>query len=606
MLFLGGDLLDRYENAIIMNTLVEISKLVTSSRNFFEIKDKIIEKMLNVIPPKKACVNLFYESNYSSAYLVCSETLDYIPKLFQKSKGSKGIEIEFDKYPLYIQDAVKNKEFILIEDIFLDPRAEGERAMAYGEKYKGRAVFPLFSGEDVVGFMTCFLGSNDNLTSEEISFVSSVASIIGLSIEITNQNNDIDNLVGKLRKAIESIGMATTEIHKNKGLDMFLKLIGEQVCNLTRSESALIVLDDSTNRTQSFAAYGKDIDIMRVVDAVDKVDGFEETGGLLSLVDLPPKALNEGVTSLIYHKLIRDGKFIGFIVAVNGENYSLDDLSVINIYSTQIVIALSMYLNTAKILESRLMDREIQLAADQQKMIFSDQMMAFKDEVEVRFIHRPSKKIGGDFCEIYKIDDDSAIVFIADVMGHGLMSNYFVAMLKGVLKTLLLQTSNPAEILNQMNRILYDDLDRLNIFITARVSVLDFKNKLSRGANAGHYFPIGVLQEEGEVKTKQLSYVSGIPLGVLKDAEYEEYVSDMEKYRHVVYYTDGIIEAKGSHNEEYGIDRLKRLLRNNYNSTSEELCQNLQKEIKSFTDGAGSQDDVIFVVIEQKLWERGF
>ena len=65
-----------------MKNLVDISAMVTQSLNFFEIKDKIIEKMLEVVHPTKACVNLFYKNNYEYAYLVCSETLDKIPDLF--------------------------------------------------------------------------------------------------------------------------------------------------------------------------------------------------------------------------------------------------------------------------------------------------------------------------------------------------------------------------------------------------------------------------------------------------------------------------------------------------------------------------------------------
>ena len=54
-----------------MKNLVEISSLVAESTNFFDIKVKIIEKMLEVVFPRKACVNLFYNNDYKHAYLVC-------------------------------------------------------------------------------------------------------------------------------------------------------------------------------------------------------------------------------------------------------------------------------------------------------------------------------------------------------------------------------------------------------------------------------------------------------------------------------------------------------------------------------------------------------
>ena len=53
-----NDNIDNYK----MKNLVDISAMVTQSLNFFDIKDKIIEKMLEVVHPTKACVNLFYRN----------------------------------------------------------------------------------------------------------------------------------------------------------------------------------------------------------------------------------------------------------------------------------------------------------------------------------------------------------------------------------------------------------------------------------------------------------------------------------------------------------------------------------------------------------------
>ena len=105
-----------------MKNLVDISAMVTQSLNFFDIKDKIIEKMLEVVHPTKACVNLFYRNNYEYAYLVCSETLDEIPNFFD-IKTPRGVKIDFNEYPKYIHEAVDKKKIVYIENIFEDERA---------------------------------------------------------------------------------------------------------------------------------------------------------------------------------------------------------------------------------------------------------------------------------------------------------------------------------------------------------------------------------------------------------------------------------------------------------------------------------------------------
>ena len=63
--------------------------------------------------------------------------------------------------------------------------------------------------------------------------------------------------------------------------------------------------------------------------------------------------------------------------------------------------------------------------------------MSGDDNVSIDYLNIPYKYVGGDFCKFKKIDDNKYIFFIADVMGHGLMSNYFVAMMKGAINMLL-------------------------------------------------------------------------------------------------------------------------------------------------------------------------
>ncbi|MFR9071551.1 MAG: sporulation protein, partial [Paraclostridium sp.] len=117
-----------------LKCVVEISTLVTESNNFFEIKDKIIEKMLDVVHPAKACVNLFYKNNYEHAYLVCSQTLDHISKVFPIDKPI-GVKINFNEYPKYIHEAVKEQKVVYIENVFSDERALDERDLAIKEGY---------------------------------------------------------------------------------------------------------------------------------------------------------------------------------------------------------------------------------------------------------------------------------------------------------------------------------------------------------------------------------------------------------------------------------------------------------------------------------------
>ena len=51
-------------------------------------------------------------------------------------------------------------------------------------------------------------------------------------------------------------------------------------------------------------------------------------------------------------------------------------------------------------------------------------------------------------------------------MGHGIVSNYAVAIIKGAFKVLSRICSSPGEIMTNLNNMLYDEFDKMGIFTT--------------------------------------------------------------------------------------------------------------------------------------------
>ena len=70
------------KNRKLMKNLVDISVMVTQSTNFFEIKDKIVDKMLEVIEPTKACINLFYDNNSMAQLIYTTHDTTLMDKKF--------------------------------------------------------------------------------------------------------------------------------------------------------------------------------------------------------------------------------------------------------------------------------------------------------------------------------------------------------------------------------------------------------------------------------------------------------------------------------------------------------------------------------------------
>ena len=577
-----------------MKNLVDISAMVTQSLNFFEIKDKIIEKMLEVVHPTKACVNLFYKNNYEYAYLVCSETLDKIPDLFD-IKTPRGIKIDFNEYPKYIHEAVIKKEIVYIENIFEDERAVDERELAKKEGYFGRIVFPLVVNYNVVGFMTCFLTEEDKMNEQDIDFISSVSSLISLSIDITMKNNNTHMLVHKLRVAFSSINEAIKKLYFNNNINEFLDHLSKQVCHITNSKEAIIVTEKAENKNKMFSFYSPEGKKQaNIYPIIGKILSQDSIGAYCNESKLN---YNE-IDNYIYYKFKdKDSKsVIGYIVCANSPNYTEDDLNILSIFSKQLSVALKLYEYNLVEIKHKILENELDVLNKQQKLIMDESKIKYNIDNELNFYHRPAKVVGGDFYHAIKISNEKIVYILADVMGHGIVSNYAVAIIKGAFKVLARTCNSPGEIMTNLNDMLYDEFDKMGIFTTCLVSMIDTKENTITVSNAGHYSPI-IIKKDSSIK-RDLNCKKGIPIGVIEDVTYENNVLNLDEYSMICMYTDGILEIKNKLKEEYGISRLENFIKNNYTNNQEIIIENLKNELKEFSNKDNYDDDILIVMLK--------
>ncbi|WP_455544497.1 GAF domain-containing SpoIIE family protein phosphatase [Intestinibacter sp.] len=589
------------KNRKLMKNLVDISAMVTQSTNFFEIKDQIVDKMLEVVEPTKACINLFYDNNFEHAYLVCSATLDYIPTLFPQN-SKIGTKLDFkEAYPEYIHEAIEQKKIIYVSDIFEDPKAIDERELAKMEGYTGRIVFPLVVNYNVIGFMTCFLTDEDSLEELDITFISSVASLIALSIEITLDNEHTKELIDKLRESISNINEVTAKLHLNNNVNEFMKSLNNQAKKLTKSEQAFIVIDDLNYDYKIFSAMEnrnrKKIDFQKILL---KIGEHDEDG---NYVNDNASMIIDGVEleNYIYYKLKDGNKLLGCILCSNNsQGYTQDDFNILELISKQVVLGMQLYKYNQSETKHKLIANELNILNKQQKLIMNESEMNLDNDKDLYFYHRPATVIGGDFYHAQVINENKVAYIIADVMGHGIVSNYIVAMIKGCFKTLCYNYQTAADIMNKLNQILYDEFDKMDVFTTCIVGIIDSKNNTLDISNAGHYYPI-IIDNSGNIQLTEGNLCKkNVPLGVLEDINYEQNTISIKDSSMICMYTDGIIEIKNQNKEEFGIDRFEVFLSENYKLKKDDFITELKKELENFVPKNNFDDDILIVCLSNK------
>jgi sigma-B regulation protein RsbU (phosphoserine phosphatase) len=205
---------------------------------------------------------------------------------------------------------------------------------------------------------------------------------------------------------------------------------------------------------------------------------------------------------------------------------------------------------------------------------------------------------GGDYFDFIDVTSRLSahtLIAVGDVMGHGVASALLMASARAALRANAPEHLNLAELLKRVNRVLASDA-RHNRFMTLALIVIDPMNGMARWASAGHD-PTIVFHPATNSFTELEG--SGIPLGIMDDAEYQQYeAKGLAKGDVLVIGTDGIWESRNPAGEFFGKDRLRDLMCEHASKPSSEIAALIQSTLVAFRGREGSEDDVTFVVVK--------
>ena len=104
--------------------------------------------------------------------------------------------------------------------------------------------------------------------------------------------------------------------------------------------------------------------------------------------------------------------------------------------------------------------------------------------VEIQAKIRPTREVGGNFYDFFRLDDDRLGVVIGDVCGKGIPASLFMAVVVTVLRTAAREEPGAASTIARANAILSRD-NAASLFATAFYAVLTCVTGLSNIAIAG-------------------------------------------------------------------------------------------------------------------------
>ena len=215
-------------------------------------------------------------------------------------------------------------------------------------------------------------------------------------------------------------------------------------------------------------------------------------------------------------------------------------------------------------------------------------------------VYHPSGLVGGDFFDLLAVSGSQVLVFVADVMGHGARAALVVATIRGLLEQIAKETQAPGEFMTRLNTAyskIFSSASEL-MFATACCASFDLKTGRIRHANAGHPLPM-VIGPDGTVAPAQVAPEAlGPALGLFGDARYEHSELELAPGKRVVFYTDGLTEARDSKQQEFSEEGMMKSLRTHAGEPLPQVLDALVADAVAFSGAAVFEDDVCLLGVD--------
>ena len=260
---------------------------------------------------------------------------------------------------------------------------------------------------------------------------------------------------------------------------------------------------------------------------------------------------------------------------------------------------LAIQIVNARLLDERtsaqVTQRELEIAANIQHSLLPTKIPDCPP-FEMSAAYQSALQVGGDFYDIIPAGDGSLLLVIADVMGKGVPAALFAAVLRSTLRSMPQLFNQPAELMATANRILFPDLTRVDMFVTALVACLDPHRQKLFSANAGHC-PL-LVWRPGMARAEAYGEY-GFPLGIEPLTRYLQTEIDLPPGTAILLYTDGLSETRNAAGELLGEEKLISIFTQAATQTSDTAGGKyfLLSRLNDFRDQAPMTDDQTLIFI---------
>ncbi len=292
---------------------------------------------------------------------------------------------------------------------------------------------------------------------------------------------------------------------------------------------------------------------------------------------------------------------IGTLSLLKGvrEGFNREMVEIIHTFVSQACISVENFRLISEAIENERYKEELKIAKRVQKSLLPDELI-HNEDYEISGYSVAADEVGGDYYDIYRLNQKKLALIIGDVSGKGTSAAFNMAQMKGVFHSLVQLDLSAEEFMTRANHALSSCLEKTS-FITASLFLIDSQKNEVEFVRAGHCPTLFVSND-----TRKGCFFKnrGLGLGIIRNSSFGKYVqTNRFKYEPgdvMVLYTDGIVEAKRAGGEEFGYDRLQHFVENNASESAEKIQSGLIQSLFDFSGQQTIDDDYTAMIVKFK------
>jgi len=567
---------------------VETSKLLNSTLNLDELLDLVLDLSARIMEAQASSLLLVDEKSGSLKLHVSPE---------ERAEGKRELEIKMGEgiagwVAEHIQPVVSNR----VKD---DRRYCAELEERIGFSIDSLICIPLLRRGRLIGVVTALNKiEGKEFSQEDLETFSSLADQIAIAL-------DNSYLFGRLKKkTLETQTLLEVEksLSSTLNLNELLELILDSLLKVVKYDAVVIFLvDKKKEEIDHIKARGFDPLIepdlrLKMGEGMAGWAAKNKESLIVPNTKDDPRYIEARVEtkSGMAVPIVSQDRTIGVfsLESDQPDAYDHDDLELLEAFASLAAISLERARQHEEILEKRRLEEELSIAKRIQKT-FLPQRRPQVPGFDISGINIPSEEVGGDYYDFISIIESQMGIVIADVSGKGIPAALIMASVRAGLIAEIRNNYAIRSIMAKVNNLLFESTAS-DIYVTAVYGVLDLKDRIFTFSNAGHNAPI-LRRADGEMK---YLIEGGMALGMFENSKYEERPLGLGPGEIIVFYTDGVTEAKNQGQEEFGTRRLKQVIEDSHQLGARQIRENIYEAVKRFTGLSHQEDDLTMIVVK--------